>query len=351
VPGTATVCSPSTSKTSSILSRGLSRTFFPPQVIRSTGGGSRAGPGGRETLLAVTVPRAAFSLTFLAAHTFWPLLIAVAWVLSCQSAAPYHGAFIVNSLTCVVSAALLARLPHVPPVPAARRQVSTAALPQHPLHGDHEQCRPPGPVPGTSVQRPAPVAEGGHHRTGVDRPLAVLVSSLLIDLFQVRVTRIGQRLAGAVRASWRAGVALAGCCLAFAAAAWPAGPVPAAVVVLVGLGLHVLGELYYVAARWGLSIKPMAHGAQSQYQAVAATTEGAVVAVGPALVTMLVTGAEGTGWAILALVFLTCSLPVAPLCRPAPRRTAAGSVRESSPGLRSTVGEQGAYPCSVGRQG
>ncbi|MEU7472879.1 MFS transporter [Streptomyces sp. NPDC044984] len=336
--------------------------------------------GARETLLAVTVLRAAFSLTFLATHTFWPLLVAAAlftsmetaakgtkvalvhlllperdclpvlararvvqhllyaagagaaaWVLSRQSAAPYHGAVIVNGLTFVISAAILARLPHVPPVPAARRQASTAALRNIPFMAIMSSTALLALCWALlSSGLPLWLKEGTTAPVWI-APLAVLVSSLLIALFQVRVTRIGQRLAGAVRASWRAGVALAGCCLVFAAAAWPAGPVLAAVVVLAGLGLHVLGELYYVAARWGLSIKLMAHGAQGQYQAVAATTEGAVVAVGPALVTTLVTGAGGAGWAVLALVFLTCSLPVAPLCRPALRRTATGSVREGSP--------------------
>ncbi|MFH9861029.1 MFS transporter [Streptomyces sp. NPDC017202] len=336
--------------------------------------------GARETLVAVTVLRAAFSLTFLATHAFWPLLVAAAlftsmetaakgskvalvhlmlperdclpvlararvvqhllyaagagaaaWVLAHQSAAPYHGAVIVNSFTFVISAAILARLPHVPPVPAARRQVSTAALRNIPFTAIMSSTAllalcwallSSGLPLWLKEDTAAPVWIA---------PLSVLVSSLLIALFQVRVTRTGQRLAGAVRSSWRASVALAGCCLAFATAAWPASPVVAAVLVLAGLGLHVLGELYYVAARWGLSIKLMTHGAQGQYQAVAATTEGAVVAVGPALVVTLVSGAGGAGWGILALVLLTCSLPVASLCRPALRRTATRSVKESSP--------------------
>ncbi|AWT40993.1 hypothetical protein DMT42_00640 [Streptomyces actuosus] len=335
--------------------------------------------GARETLVAVTVLRAAFSLTFLATHTFWPLLVAAAlftsmetaakgskvalvhllvperdclpvlararvvqhilyaagagaaaWVLSRQSAAPYHGAVVVNSLTFVVSAALLARLPHVPPVPATRRHLSTEALRNIPFTAIMSSTAllalcwallSSGLPLWLKEDTTAPVWIA---------PLSVLASSLLIALFQVRVTRTGQRLAGAVRSSWRASVALAACCLVFAAAAWPAGPAVAAVVVLAGLALHVLGELYYVAARWGLSIKLMAHGAQGQYQAVAATTEGAVVAIGPALVVTLISGAGGAGWGILALILLTCSLPVAPLCRSAVRRAGSRSVKGSS---------------------
>lgn len=292
--------------------------------------------GARETLLAVTVLRAAFSLAFLAAHGFWTLLIAAAlftstgtaakgtkvalvhlmlperdclpvlararvvqhvlyaagagaaaWVLSHESSAPYHGAVIVNSLTFGVSAAILARLPRVPPVPAAQRRLSTEALRNFPFTAIMSSTALLALCWALlSSGLPLWLKEGTAAPVWI-APLSVLVSSLLIALFQVRVTRGGRRLAGAVRSSWRAGAALAGCCLAFAAAAWPTSPVVAGGVVLVGLGLHVLGELYYVAARWGLSIKLMAHGAQGQYQAVAATTEGAVVAVGPALVTTL----------------------------------------------------------------
>ena len=154
-------------------------------------------------------------------------------------------------------------------------------------------------------------------------PLAVLAGSLLIALFQVRVSRQGERLVGAVRSSWRSSGALALCCVFFAAAAWPSSVWLAALVVVLGTGLHVVGELYYVAARWGMSLKLMAKGAEGQYQAVAATTEGAVVALGPALVTTLVTGAHAVGWMVLALLFVACSAPVASLCRAMLRRSPA----------------------------
>ncbi|WP_138957585.1 MFS transporter [Streptomyces sp. YIM 121038] len=337
--------------------------------------------GAREVLLTVTALRALFSLAFLALHSFWPLLVAAAlftsmetaakgtkvafvyllmpegacmpvlararvvqhllyaagaggaaWVLSRSAAGPYHAAVVVNSLTFAASAAVLARLPHVPPAPAARRPAGTAALRNLPFVAVMSSTAllalcwallSSGLPLWLKDDTAAPVWIA---------PLAVLVSSLLIALFQIRVTRSGERLVGAVRSSRRAGLALAGCCLVFAAAAWPTSPLVACLLVLGGLCLHVVGELYYVAARWGLSLSLMAPGAQGQYQAVAATTEGAVVAVGPALVTTLVTGADGAGWGALALVFLLCCLPVARLCGPAVRRAAgeAGGVRERS---------------------
>jgi hypothetical protein len=330
--------------------------------------------GARETFLALTLLRAGFALTFLAVHSFWPLLVAAAvftstgtaakgtkitliyhllseehcmrvlaqarvvqhllyalgagvaaWVLSSPEPAPYHLAVVVNSLTFLVSAAVLRHLPHVPPVPTARRPVGTAALRDLPFLAIMSST--------ALLALCWALLSSGlplwlQHGTTVPvwlAPLAVLASSLFIALFQVRVSRKGERLSGAVRASWFSSSALAACCLAFAAASRPASPWLAGAVVLGGLALHITGELYYVAARWGLSIKLMAEGAQGQYQAVAATTEGAVTALGPALVVTLITDADAAGWSVLAFLFLTCSLPVAPMCRLALRRRSAVS--------------------------
>ncbi|MCT9934144.1 MFS transporter [Planotetraspora sp. A-T 1434] len=327
--------------------------------------------GAREILLAVTMLRAAFSFVFVVVGNFWTLLVvaalfvsmetaakgvkvtaihhlmppdrrltvlaqtrvvqhllyaagagAAAWVLSTTTAWPYHGAVVVNGLTFIVAAAIMVGLPRVPPVPAGRRAAGTAAVRDLPYVAIMSSTAilalcwallSSGLPLWLQRESAAPVWIA---------PLAVLASSLMIALFQVRVTRNGGRLVGAVRSSWRSGFALAACCLVFAAAAWPANPWLAAAVVVIGLGLHVVGELYYVAARWGLSLKLMAKDAEGQYQSVTATTEGAVVALGPAIVTTLVTGAHTAGWVLLAVLFLTCSLPVAPLCRRLLRQTA-----------------------------
>ncbi|MEV8634458.1 MFS transporter [Streptosporangium sp. NPDC051023] len=330
--------------------------------------------GARGTLLTVTVLRACFSLAFLAVHSFWPLLVtaalftsletaakgtkvtmiyllmpeehrmavlakarvvqhllyaagagAAALVLSSETTTPYHVAVVVNGLTFLITAAFLTRLPHVPPVPPARRTASTRAIRDAPFVAI---------MFSTALLALCWALLSSGLPLWLQRdtvvpvwiaPLTVLASSLLIALFQVRVTRRGESLGGAVRAARHSGGALAACCLVFAAAGWPASIWLAVALVLCGLALHVLGELYYVAARWGLSLKLMGKDAEGQYQAVAATTEGAVVALGPALVTTLVTGAHAAGWVLLAVVFLVCSVPVAWLCRAALRRTVSAS--------------------------
>ncbi|MBP8532529.1 hypothetical protein [Streptomyces sp. MK37H] len=74
-------------------------------------------------------------------------------------------------------------------------------------------------------------------------PVTVVVSSRFIALYQVRVTRQGESLRGAVRSTRKAAAALGVCCMLFAAAAWPAHAPLASPVVLAGRAAHIPGEL------------------------------------------------------------------------------------------------------------
>jgi hypothetical protein len=105
------------------------------------------------------------------------------------------------------------------------------------------------------------------------------------------------------------------CCAIFAAAAWPRSPTVALVVVVGGVGAHIVSELYYVSARWGLSLGLMSPDAEGQYQGVAASTEAIAIALGPAVVTMLITGLQATGWLLLGAILLAAAAPTAVLSR------------------------------------
>lgn len=244
---------------------------------------------------------------------------AAAWVLSTETAGPYYAALAVVAVSAFLSAAVLVGLPRTPPVPAARRSPGTQAVRDVPFV--------------TLMSTTAvlslcwPLLSSGlplwlRHQTAAPvwlAPVTVVVSSLFIALFQVRVTRQGESLRGAVRSTRKAGIALGACCLLFAAAAWPAHPGLSSLIVLAGLAAHVYGELHYVASRWGLSLRLMRRDAEGEYQGLAASTEGAVATVGPAVITTLVTGALAGGWAVLAVVFLAAAAPTTSLCRRALR--------------------------------
>ncbi|MGW6982605.1 MFS transporter [Streptomyces sp. NPDC054932] len=240
-------------------------------------------------------------------------------VLAGNSRAVFVAAVLVNALTLVLTAALTMLVPSVTAVPRERRPSGTQALRDLPYVAIMSSTAllslcwallASGLPLWIAQDTRAPLWTAG---------LAVVISSAAIAVFQVRVSRQSVQVAEAVRSSRISAVALAGCCVIFAAAAWPRSPLLATVVVIAGMGAHIVGELYYVSSRWGLSLGLMAKDAEGQYQGVTASTEAAAIAMGPALVTSLVTGLSITGWIALAALFLLSALPVGVLSRRAMR--------------------------------
>jgi hypothetical protein len=153
----------------------------------------------------------------------------------------------------------------------------------------------------------------GHTHAPLWTPgFAVAVSSLGIAVLQVRVTRAVRTTINAVRATRWSGLALAAACLLFAAGAWPHSPLLAFLVLTVGMAAHICGELLCVASRWTLSLRLMNPASEGQYQGLAATTEAAISAAGPPIITGLLTAGAAAGWVVLAAIIL---LPVLPIAR------------------------------------
>jgi hypothetical protein len=148
---------------------------------------------------------------------------------------------------------------------------------------------------------------------------AVVASSLGIALFQVTISERASNLVGAVRATRWSGLALAAACGLFAMATWPVSSGLALLVLGLGMLAHIAGELFYVAARWGLSLKLMTADAAGEYQGIAATTEASIQAIGPALVTLLIIDLHAAGWLVLGSVMLAAAAPAATLTRKALR--------------------------------
>jgi hypothetical protein len=234
---------------------------------------------------------------------------AAAYVLATRSTTVFIAAVLLNAATFFVTALLVLVLPKVPAVPQDRQRASTQAIRD---------------VRFVSVMATTAVLALCWAMLSSGLPLwvqndtsapvwtsafAVVLSSASIAVFQVRVTKQGSEVPGAVRAARISALAIAVCCVLFAISAWPTSPVLALVVITAGIVAHVTGELHYVGARWGLSLNLMAKDAEGQYQGVAATTEAAVVALGPAAVTLLVTGLHGGGWLVLGLVVLVTAAP------------------------------------------
>ncbi|MGW3558876.1 MFS transporter [Streptomyces sp. NPDC000963] len=231
----------------------------------------------------------------------------------------FVASILVNAVTFAVAAVLTLALPHVPATPVERRQKGTAVLRDLPYVGLMSTtallslCWPL-----LSSGLPLWIAEGTEAPLWT-AGLAVAVSSLAIALFQVRVTRQAVDIPRSVRSNRISALALACCCLVFAAAAWAGSPLLATLVIVLGMGAHVVGELFYVSSRWGLSLGFMVKEAEGQYQGLTASTESGATALGPALVTALVSGAREAGWLVLGALLLLSTVPVGALSRRAER--------------------------------
>ncbi|MFD0207480.1 MULTISPECIES: MFS transporter [Saccharothrix] len=147
-----------------------------------------------------------------------------------------------------------------------------------------------------------------------DLPLAlggvvVVVSSVGIAVFQVPFARFARTPARAARTAVRSGIVLAASCALLATTAGGSGAVGVAVVVVAAV-LHVVGELGYVAASWGLSVRLMRDDARGAYQGVTEAATATVRLFGPAVFTFALGGFGAAGWSAVAVIFLVAVAPV-----------------------------------------
>ncbi|MCE7000622.1 MFS transporter [Saccharothrix sp. S26] len=156
-----------------------------------------------------------------------------------------------------------------------------------------------------------------------DLPLAlggvvVVVSSVGIAVFQVPFARFARGPSRAARTAVRSGIVLAASCVLLATTAGGSGAV-GVVVVVAAAALHVVGELGYVAANWGLSVSLMRDESRGAYQGVNEAATATVQLFGPAVFTFALGGFGAAGWLAVAAVFLAAVAPVPALTRWATR--------------------------------
>ena len=144
--------------------------------------------------------------------------------------------------------------------------------------------------------------------------VVVLISSVGIAAFQVRVSRGITEPRAAATGTLLSGCALAASCLLFALTAGGDGVVVVAVMVAAA-GLHLAGELLFVASSWGLSVPLMPPDAPGEYQGVFATGEAVALMAAPALMTTLIAGWGQPGWLVLAAIFLFPGAAAIPVTR------------------------------------
>ena len=158
-------------------------------------------------------------------------------------------------------------------------------------------------------------------------PILITINTVLNVCLQVACSRGADTLLGAGRCLRRAGVALAVTCGALALAArLDTGPADA--VLVAGVVLLTLGEMWQSAGGWGVLFSLTPAESRSSYAAtfnLGVTVEGIV---GPSLVGGFVLAAGTTGWAVLATLFLAAGLAGGAACRwrPEPLGSATGEI-------------------------
>ncbi|MFD7587387.1 MFS transporter [Kitasatospora sp. NPDC059811] len=147
----------------------------------------------------------------------------------------------------------------------------------------------------------------------------LIVNTLLVIALQVRATRGTEDRATAARLCGRGGLLLAASCLVVGLAhGLPA--IVAAVVVLGGVALQSLGEVFGQAGGWALSYDLAGERDHGAYQGVYNAGSAASMMAGPALVSTAVIGFGLAGWAVLGAVLAAAGLAMGPAVRWAGRR-------------------------------
>jgi hypothetical protein len=132
---------------------------------------------------------------------------------------------------------------------------------------------------------------------------SVAVNTALVVCLQVRVSRGVDNNAAAGRAARRAGAAFLLATALIAAAGGAPGWIAVAVVVL-GVVVHTVGELWHSAASFELSFGLAPEHAQGQYSGLFAIGQGLSGAVGPPLLGLVCIGWGEPGWLVMGVLFL-----------------------------------------------
>ncbi|MEV7560545.1 MFS transporter [Streptomyces sp. NPDC048331] len=135
----------------------------------------------------------------------------------------------------------------------------------------------------------------------------LLLNTVIVILFQVRASKGAETVQGGARALSRSGVLTALSCGVFALAAGRSAWL-AAVCLIAGTLVHVVGELLYSAGSWAVSYELAPAHAQGQYQGMFGLTTQLGTAITPAVTTALVISFGWPGWLLFGLMLLAAAL-------------------------------------------
>ncbi|MEU5878970.1 MFS transporter [Spirillospora sp. NPDC047279] len=250
--------------------------------------------------------------------------------LQADTAPAYLAVFAVDAVSFVLAALLLTRLPAVPAAPPV-----TAGEPGPAVLRD----RPYALIslinavmllymPMLSLVMPLWIVE----RTDAPRWIVsalLVINTICVVLFQVRVARGVTGLLGAVRFVRLSGLIMLASCAVFALSGYGPSAWTAAFALLVAVLLQVTAEMVLASGAWEISFGLAPAQRQGQYQGFFGMGVPLARMLGPALLTTVVLGWGAPGWLALGGVFLAAGAAMAPAVRWAERTRATAPPRPS----------------------
>ena len=220
-----------------------------------------------------------------------------------------------NAVTFIVSAYFVMQLPAMPPVPLSagdkrapmsvvltdRRYLTASAL--NGLFWIHFVVQ--------SVGLPLWIID----HTRAPRwwvALLLIINTVMIITFQVRLSRGSGDITTAARAFRRSGVLIAVAMICYGAASGM-NAVTASIVLVIGMIFHTVGELYSSGASWGIGFGMAREDLQGQYQGAYSLGRGLSGVLGPLIVISIATSPARLGWFVLAGMFVLVGAAFLPL--------------------------------------
>ncbi|MFS1301066.1 MFS transporter [Streptosporangium longisporum] len=140
----------------------------------------------------------------------------------------------------------------------------------------------------------------------------LVVNTLAVVLFQVRVARRVTDLGSASASVRLAGAVMFAACVVFALSSAVSGAWAAGLVLLLGACLQVAGEMLQASGAWEIGFDLAPAGRQGQYQGFFGSGAAVARMLGPLLLTTLIVVWGTPGWLVMGGVFLVSGLATGP---------------------------------------
>ncbi|MFC4784501.1 MFS transporter [Nocardioides sp. MAHUQ-72] len=227
----------------------------------------------------------------------------------------YLAVFALDAVLTVVTGLLCTRLPHLEPAPArAAGEPRLAVLRDRPfvavtlLNGLVAMHF-------VVMELAIPLWIAAHTDAPTSMVAVLLVlNTVVVALFQVRMTRGVDDVPSSVRAmvvgcAWiAAGFVL----VSFSSGV---GAVAAVALLVVGAGVHVVGEMISSGGQWGISMGLAPMERQGQYQGFASLGFSVSNVIAPTLITLLCIEWGRPGWWVMGALVLGAGVLQVPVCR------------------------------------